>query len=368
MVDGKFYDASIYKATPVPMALEPDTVYEAERTGVPAGLFTVTKAAEAGGTWLGDGMWMEAGAKPPSTGRKAETKPREEEEDKPPVLRRPGAEPPAQAKPAETQGGTNAQASPTPPKTSESAPAESGQPEKSAAPTQPSGTDDSERPRLRRGTPEQHPSAPKETAPSTPAPAEHVSPARSSPPKAQPQQLPAISDAGGPDPRPYTYELKPREEREFRQKMLALAATEALKRQTAPMVSPSSSGGKKKSAAPGAQPQFQNVNLKVFDLSSSNEPVLVLSATESAASRRDVLLVARTDLYGELRTIFFGVTDARHLDLSPRRQLIDAVDADGDGRGELLFRQTSDAGSAYAVYRVTPDRLVPLFEGVPAGQ
>jgi hypothetical protein len=46
-------------------------------------------------------------------------------------------------------------------------------------------------------------------------------------------------------------------------------------------------------------------------------------------------------------------------------ELIDAVDADGDGRGELLFRRTFDSGSAYAIYRVTADRLWPLFEGTP---
>ncbi len=45
--------------------------------------------------------------------------------------------------------------------------------------------------------------------------------------------------------------------------------------------------------------------------------------------------------------------------------LIDAVDADGDGRGELLFRQTSDAGSVYAIYRVTADGLWSLYEGTP---
>jgi len=37
MVDGEFYDASVYKAAPVPMALESGTVYEAERTGTSLG-------------------------------------------------------------------------------------------------------------------------------------------------------------------------------------------------------------------------------------------------------------------------------------------------------------------------------------------
>src|SRR5271170_8048704 len=42
LIDGKYYDASAYKAAPVPMALWTDTVYEAIHTGVSLGLFTVT--------------------------------------------------------------------------------------------------------------------------------------------------------------------------------------------------------------------------------------------------------------------------------------------------------------------------------------
>src|SRR5262245_47283505 len=44
MIDGKFYDAGAYKADPLPMALQPDTVYEAVKTGVSQGLFTVAGA------------------------------------------------------------------------------------------------------------------------------------------------------------------------------------------------------------------------------------------------------------------------------------------------------------------------------------
>jgi len=78
-----------------------------------------------------------------------------------------------------------------------------------------------------------------------------------------------------------------------------------------------------------------------------------------------VTVVARNDLYGELHKAFSNVTDSQHLDVSPRFDLIDAVDVDGDGRGELLFRQNSDAGTAFVVYRVIGDRLWPLFQGTP---
>jgi hypothetical protein len=109
--------------------------------------------------------------------------------------------------------------------------------------------------------------------------------------------------------------------------------------------------------------------LRVFDLSSTNEPVLILTATATIPSRADVVfmiaLVAREDIYGELHKVSAQVTDNQHLDATPKYEFIDAVDADGDGRAELLFRLSSDAGSAFAIYSVIGDKLWPLFEGKP---
>jgi hypothetical protein len=75
--------------------------------------------------------------------------------------------------------------------------------------------------------------------------------------------------------------------------------------------------------------------------------------------------VARQDIYGDLHKVFARTTDDKHLDVLPRYDLVDAVDADGDGVGELLFRETWDSGNAFAVYRVIGDQLWPLFEGKP---
>jgi hypothetical protein len=60
------------------------------------------------------------------------------------------------------------------------------------------------------------------------------------------------------------------------------------------------------------------------------------------------------------------VTDEQHLDVIPRMELIDAVDADGDGRGELLFRQLYTSGNAYVIYRVIGAQIYPLFQGTPS--
>jgi hypothetical protein len=192
--------------------------------------------------------------------------------------------------------------------------------------------------------------------------------------------IPAISDAGGPDPRPYTYDMKPAEEASYRSKMLTLAATQlhgqaatATKEAAPAQKTVSARKSPARSASKLPKPAFDDVSLRIFDLSNSNEPVLVLSAkshpaagaTESFEEPKEITLIARTNLEGELKKLFFSRTDSRHLDVSPRMELIDAVDADGDGRGELLFRRTSDGGSAYAIYRVTSDHLWPLFEGTP---
>jgi hypothetical protein len=80
-----------------------------------------------------------------------------------------------------------------------------------------------------------------------------------------------------------------------------------------------------------------------------------------------ITLVARQDIYGDLHKVFSNVTDSQHLDVLPRYDFIDAVDADGDGRAELLFRKVSDSASAFTIYRVIGNQLWPLFDGPLGG-
>src|ERR1051326_4434016 len=51
LIDGRYYDASIYMADPVPMALEGGTVYEVQQSGEPLGFATLEGAMNANGTW-----------------------------------------------------------------------------------------------------------------------------------------------------------------------------------------------------------------------------------------------------------------------------------------------------------------------------
>ncbi len=120
LYDGEFYDASAYKASPVPMALESGTVYEGVRTGVSQGLFTVTSALQGNNTWVGDGTWQSASAiaaaKEAAAKRKeVMSKPAPEPVEGPPVLRRASAKPkPAEDAPAAAPASPGP-ASPAPP-------------------------------------------------------------------------------------------------------------------------------------------------------------------------------------------------------------------------------------------------------------
>lgn len=396
LIDGKYYDASAYKAAPVPMALWADTVYEGIRTGVSLGLFTVTAPQhgkdESGATvWWADGRWqtadsikaMAAKKKPvPSTPRGIN------DDEGPPVLRRAGAEKPKppEAPPAPaTQPAPAGAPAPAPTATPSAAPAASA----SSSPATPppsqdnQAPEDKDRPTLKRGQAGATSAEEAQKKVSTSASAEGVTP---SPSAAQPvnqvQLIPAISDPQPSDSLPYNYKMSPQEEEQFRKKMLAMAADEIRARaaQLAPGSAaakpvPASSLRSKAAAAKPVQPTFEDVQLHVFDLADINEPELVLTAkahmpqsshgkdSTNPGPQYMITLVVRDDVNGELHKSLANVTDTQHLDVIPRLDLIDAVDVDGDGRAELLFHEVSDTGSAFVVYRVIGNQLYALFQG-----
>ncbi len=389
MMDGKFFDAGSYKAAPVPMALDFETVYEGFRSGVSQGVFTITQPGQLNHVWIAEGTWLPAGEKAPEKSKKYAT-PVIEDKDAPPVLHRHRDADSDAAKDSEkdkdkskdkdqdshkdkdqdSNKGKDKPASQPPAST----PVSSETTKAATATDETIG--DPNRPRLRRGKPDASahrepyatfgPLTDPDFAIPTNGKPDAKTPADTTPP--QFVFIPAISDAGGADPRPYTYEVKPAEEAIYRSKMLDLAAAQ--------LRGPASAAGKVGGSSTGksgnrlVKPAFDNVSLRILDLSSSNEPVLVLSAKTrppagAGANQEpaEITLIARTNLEGDLMKLFFSQTDSHHLDVAPRLELIDAVDADGDGRGELLFRRTSDTGSAFGIYRVTSDRLWTLFEG-----
>jgi hypothetical protein len=441
-IDGRFYDASVYKADPVPMALESGTVYEAEQAGDSQGLFTVigalhSKNAGSANPWVATGSYLPRGAEVASTSHKAEDKPVGlDNSDEPPRLTRsdaskaaasgtstssttssagtgpadragtaaPGAQPssPAASPPTGTSSGQETNKTASPPAADKSADAKGQLPggaqtssdqtaQQASSSSQSPSSEESKaqapedyyRPALRRGKPT-------EAAPQEPETMVKVGKAETkrgvSAVSAEPVQLvPAISDAAGPDPKSYKFFWKTGEEQERRDQMLALAGDEvrayarALVRNqipAKPVATKATAGGRKPAAKP-EQPVFENLQFRTFDVWVNNQPVMILTAEAhfplgtaaavgTVAPTFSIALVAKTDIYGNLHKLYSGVTDKFHLDVTPTLELIDVVDVDGDGRGELLFRETTDAGTGYVIYRATADKLWKMFDNLNA--
>ena len=193
----------------------------------------------------------------------------------------------------------------------------------------------------------------------------------------------AVSDPTNKDARPYRYDFTPAEEQKYRARMIALAYQEAAQQ------------AKARGRAVPAATKWQDVQVRAFNLSLDNTATLILTATlpggdttaehpvmkHAARTRKTeqlkvaqqqelpkiapeqyVTLVARINLEDEVRKTFFELTDRDRFDIAPRLTLVDAVDADGDGRGELLFREHTDQGLAWGIYRAGPDTMTKLYD------
>jgi hypothetical protein len=437
LIEGRFYDASAYKADPVPMALETGTVYEAEQGGDSQGLFTISGALHGTGVgiahpWFGTGTFLPQGSESPKTSHKAENRPvgLDDSGDEPPRLTRkddskattaadsggapastpprnnPAGSAPEGSKPDNSKADTggSSRESGTAGSASSDKPTQKADQSK-ASPPQP-GSDkplsqgggepadskqtsgDYYRPTLRRGKPTQ--AAPPDDDRS--ASIAGVKGAKTdivgaTPAKSEGERvMAAISDAGGPAPESYKFFWKTGEENERRAQMVTLAENEVRKyiqERTkgaigAKPTSKSVAVGASRKAAKQPGLTLENIQFLAFDVWLTNQPVMIFSAeahlnleaatapSPSTAGSYSVTLVARTDIYGNVTKIHAAVTDKFHLDVTARLEMIDAVDADGDGRGELLFRETSETGSGYVIYRVTADKLWTMFDSLNA--
>ena len=471
LVNGKFWDASAYKADPVPMALDSGVVYEGVRSGSSLGLFTVGSALHSNNPnaampWLGTGVWRANGTEPPVTAKKAEkapagistddapprltrdpnankpaapassapasqpsqpssgsgdgpprltkpsssgsdssqqtapaqpSKPSSSSDDGPPRLNR-GSSSPASDSGSSQNTSANGQSKPSDSKSGDSksnhpstSETKSGDQAKDQEPiaTSDSGASEANRPRLRRGKPaesfadEDIPgySLPGARPKSSQEAGKVVQTAAAN--KEDVQLIPAISDASdtGREPKSFAFEWIPGEEADRRKQMVDLAKDqlrnyiEARAKNSIATNQPRSTSAKKLVTPKPPVPELENMQMVAYDLWGTNQPVLVLSAqahsTPNATSTQagsdllySIVLVAYPDIYHNLHKMYVGITDNFHLDVTPRLELIDAVDVDGDGRGELLFRETSDQGSGWVVYRAGADKLVKAFDSL----
>jgi len=379
-------DADIYLARPQPLALDSEVVYELKKTGKNIGLFEVQNAGQEQGLWVGYGKW-----KPMPAPRREAAKPMapvDETYDDRPVLHRKhpagdatgktgskGSDEPTLHR-KDSGGDTSGSGpAPDPDRPTLHKPKGSGSDDSASA-------DDPDRPRLKKEKgaakkPEDvgHvESLPEVTDPDRPrlkrgksegSDAE-VAPSLMGIPVDM-QQTVAVSDARDLPEHPWVFHWSNPDDELTMKAALEAAARTALGLEPPP--APPAPKAKTKSArakTPPAPPEpspLADEQFRVFELAYGSGATLVLSAHTDTppGEQKFVTLIAQPDFYGGLQILLKNVADARHLDDAPRMRLVDAVDAEADNRGELLFEMRGATARHFTLYRVLRGRAEPLF-------
>ena len=404
----QLHDGGIYLARPQPLALTSEVEYELKKNGKTFGLFEVKTAGKEQGSWVGHGDWKPAPKPKADPAKPALVDAGDEEFSDKPVLHRkhhaddaPGKTEPASTAPAapsdpdrptlhkHDSGDSTASTAQAPDPdrptmkkktTDDSADSASG----GAAPSDPdrptlkkgrqkapediahvdsvSGVSDPDRPTLKRGK--------------SSGTGSDIAPTLMGLPPDM-QQAIAVSDAKNRPDHPWTFSwANPDDEDKMKSEMediardaLGLSApTPAPKPKPAPR-RPVAPGAVRKAAKltpppPPSDPvPLEDEQFRVFELAYGSGATLVLTAhtTGALAAEKFVTLIAQPDLYGNVRVLFKNVTDGAHLDQNPRMRLVDAVDAQADNRGELLFELRGDTSRQFALYRVLRGTTEKLF-------
>ena len=175
------------------------------------------------------------------------------------------------------------------------------------------------------------------------------------------RSYPAISDAGAYETRSLMYSMNSTERANKADQLRAIAMDEIAKfiaKRKTPAVAKRREHYQLRSSRLRSRLQ----QLSDFRADSSL-PVESAKALRGGEFDYYVTVVAREDINGTPIKIFSAVSDTNHLDSFPRMEMVDAVDADANGRGDLLFRQYSDVGISYGLYRVYPYDMQKVFEG-----
>lgn len=229
------------------------------------------------------------------------------------------------------------------------------------------GTPDPDRPRLKRGKPADLGAAEAPRLMGTPASME---------------QVVAVSDASNRAEHPWKYTWANPDDEEKMKASLEETARTALGL-NAPVAAPAKTVHKTTAirkkpapAAPVVPAALEDEKFRVFELAYGSSATMVLTASGPVTTFKDkdgvveqapqkfVTLIAQPDLYGGVLVLFKSVTDSAHLDETPRMRLVDAVDAMGDNRGELLFELRGSGQRQFALYRVLRGSAEQLFATV----
>jgi hypothetical protein len=413
-IDGKLDDAGVYLAQPVPFALLTGNVYELEKAGTPLGTLNLEFARhliapETATTTYDDGWFGYGRFVPPALPKKSTLKGTavavslnglDEDESAPHFSSRsatPGSGGAAKPAPGTASASTDTPADDPDRPTLHRSPSTSDH----SASTGGSGdapADDADRPTLRRRTPEQAKDA-KADQPNT-GTALNDDPNRPTLHRGKPEgtftdtdipklsglpgdqdlhQVAAVSDAADHPPHDFSRTWEGDDERKaILTKMEAAARTLLTAYETANAAAPATPpppppatrqpnsklrrGTAKETPPPPPEPLLDE-QLSGYTLSYGGAATFVYHAHTDGLgpTLRFVTLVAQVNMQGEPEIALKNVTDAAHLDRTPRMRLVDAVDAEASNRASLLFELRAQNSRQFALYRVIGGQPTQTF-------
>jgi hypothetical protein len=106
---------------------------------------------------------------------------------------------------------------------------------------------------------------------------------------------------------------------------------------------------------------LEDEQFKVFSLSFGGGATMVFSAHAASDPGKYVTIIAQPDFYGNPQILLKQVATADNLDVTPRMRLIDAVDTQGNGRGDLVFELRGQTYRQFAIYRIGGDHATQVF-------
>lgn len=390
-------DGGIYLARPAPLALSSEVEYELKDNGKTVGLFDVNSAGQEQGAWVGFGVWKPL-PKPKPPAQAAKMGNRDvwgNEDDDRPVLHRKQHTDDKQGSAKDSSGNSGSAAPSADPDRPTLHKKSSGDDSNNSS-TGSNPAPDPDRPTLKKKTEQPKPVADQAyvesmksvTDPNRPRllrgkPADQggtVLPTLMGLPPDMHQAV-AVSDAINRPEHIWSYSwANPEDEAKMKAAMediarQALGLTPATP-STPPAAHKTKTTGsavhRKTMQAPASPPPpapLVNEQFRVFELAYGSGATMVLSARTDGvgAQQKFVTLICQPDLYGNVAVLLKNVTDAAHLDDTPRMRLVDAVDALADNRGELLFELRGATQRQFALYRVLRGQVSKLFASGPGG-
>jgi hypothetical protein len=390
-INGKFEDAGIYLAHPVPFVLQTGDVYSIERAGENIGTLNIDYARnivtrhsaddDPLAAWYGYGKFLTPTEEAKVTALHASKPPAvvasidDPDDSKPQFIRRQPSTTSTPATTTTTKPGTPAPTTtPAPdddpdrptlrhrdPADATTKPNKKERPEGYVTPPNTSLNDDPNRPSLRRGIPTGTLTTEQLTG---------------TPPNLH--QAVAVSDAANHDPHIFTREWANSSERAHTLNELeALAqprlakyiATNKLTPATAtkpttgpsfatshqtPTAPPARSRAKHPAPPPPPSLTLANEELSGYTLSYGGLPTFIYTVESHVTNGGPVYLtmVAQRLPSGELQVALASVTDATHLNRTPWLRPIDVVDPDWSHRASLLFELRAQSSRQFALYRL----------------